>query len=469
VIDLRGKRVLVVGLGVSGLWTARWLASQGALITVSDKRESSELGEDLCREISSLGASLESGGHRTETFLYADLIVLSPGVPHDMNILNLARGRGVRIVGELEMACRAISGQSDSLSGVPIIAVTGTNGKSTVTEFIGFLLKNAGLKVFVGGNLGTPLIALACEKEMPDYAVVEVSSFQLDTIETFSPYLSVILNVSPDHLDRYPDYEAYVRSKLRIFENQRRGQFAVLNDDDPVLARCRSPEGVCVLRYGLFPVVDEGFEDQRTRDAFIDGKKISASLGGGCQHEFSLGDFKLPGGHNRSNLLAVILAALCVGIDSDVIQEGIDSFKGLHHRIEFVEEIGGVSFYDDSKATNLDATIKSVESFEAPVVLIAGGRHKGADYEPLVRACVGRVKAAVFIGEAREILAEAFRGSLPYRIAEDMKDAVSLAISSAGPGDVVLLAPACSSFDMFTDYSHRGRVFRDEVRRHVNE
>jgi UDP-N-acetylmuramoylalanine--D-glutamate ligase len=224
-----------------------------------------------------------------------------------------------------------------------------------------------------------------------------------------------------------------------------------------------------VLRYGLFPVVDEGFEDQRTRDAFIDGKKISASLGGGCQHEFSLGDFKLPGGHNRSNLLAVILAALCVGIDSDVIQEGIDSFKGLHHRIEFVEEIGGVSFYDDSKATNLDATIKSVESFEAPVVLIAGGRHKGADYEPLVRACVGRVKAAVFIGEAREILAEAFRGSLPYRIAEDMKDAVSLAISSAGPGDVVLLAPACSSFDMFTDYSHRGRVFRDEVRRHVNE
>jgi UDP-N-acetylmuramoylalanine--D-glutamate ligase len=460
-MDVRGKRVAVLGLGVSGLWTARWLSTQGADFIVTDNRPESQIGEGPCAEVRSLGGKLETGCHSRATVLGADMIVISPGVPHEMVLLEEARKRGIPVLGELELAFRVLKGAG----GPPlkIVAVTGTNGKSTVTELIGYLLELAGIRAFVGGNLGTPLMALACEKERPGTAVVEVSSFQLDTIETFSPFISVSLNITPDHLDRYRDYESYVRSKLRIFENQGKGAYAVINDDDEALSSCILPAGVTGLRYGLEPI-RRGNDDKPLRQAFFEKGRITAFVDG-RRHEFTTERFALPGNHNRSNLLSVVLSGLCLGIEDQFIQRGIDSFKGLRHRIEFIGEMKGVKFYDDSKATNLDAAVKAVESFKGPIILIAGGRHKGAEYGPLVRACEGKVKEAVFLGESRMIFAAAFEGKIPYRIAADMKDAVRMAFRSAEPGDTILLAPACSSFDMYRDYAHRGKVFAEEVRR----
>lgn len=464
-MDVRKKKVVIAGLGVSGLWTARWLAGQGAVFTVSDRREKNQIGPALCDEIEGLGGRVETGGHSRSLFLNSDLVVLSPGVPHDMELFVQAREKGIPIIGEMELAFRIISGETRERCGVRIIAVTGTNGKSTVTEFIGLLLKKAGADVFVGGNIGTPLMALACQKRVPDYAVVEVSSFQLDTIQEFSPYISVCLNISPDHLERYDSYSSYINSKLRIFENQHKDQFAVLNDDDEVLSGFRAPEGVRELRYGMTRERRGPGGGKIKRDAFIGGDDCIVEIGPEKRHEFSLPGFSLPGIHNRSNLLSVVLAALCAGVDPEIIREGIREFKGLRHRIEFVGEIKAIRYYDDSKATNLDAAIKAVECFDSKIVLIAGGRHKGADYKPLVDACLGNVKKAVFIGEASELLAEAFEGSIPYSMAGSMEEAVYIASKAAAPGEVVLLAPACSSFDMFTDYAQRGTVFSQAARR----
>ena len=438
------SKVLIVGLGVSGLWTARCLAGQGANVTVSEKRSESELDAGICSELRSLGVTLEAGGHKRETFLKAEMIILSPGVPHDMDLIQASLKRGVSVTGELELAGRLID--------IPIIAVTGTNGKSTVTAFLGAMLENAGFKVFVGGNIGIPLMAYAASQEKADYAVVEVSSFQLDTVETFCPFISIVLNISPDHLDRYADYEDYIRSKLRVFKNQGPAGYVILNDDDETLSRVNPGPGVSVFRYGL--------RKEKGRHAFMDGETVISCVNGIESELFSIPSFFLPGRHNRENLLAAVLCGMVVGIEPSVIQKTAGEFKGLPNRLEFVKELNGVAFYNDSKATNVDASVRSVMSFERPVILIAGGRHKGADYAPLVGAAKPRVKQAVFLGESRDLLAGAFEGVLPYSMAGDMEQAVATAFSMAKSGDVVLLAPACSSFDMFLDYSHRGRVFR---------
>jgi len=345
------------------------------------------------------------------------------------------------------------------LIDTPMIAVTGTNGKSTVTAFLGYLLENANLKAFVGGNIGTPLMDYAAGSEKADYVVIEVSSFQLDTIETFCPFVSMILNVSPDHLDRYPSYEDYVRSKLRVFMNQRTGQYVILNDDDKRLSIVNPESGVSVLRFGI--------EKKEGRHAFIENGKIRTNLFGEDVNTFSFESFKLTGRHNLENLLAMVLSGLTLGIDPQVIRKTIAELKGLPHRLEWVAELAGVVFYNDSKATNIDAALKAIKSFDRPLILIAGGRHKGSDYTPLVKASTGVVKGAVFLGEARELLAESFEGYVPFSMAENMDEAVSMAYSGAVSGDVVLLAPACSSFDMFSDYSQRGREFKAAVERLV--
>jgi len=415
---------------------------------VSDMKQASELDPAILRELTGLGVQLELGGHRKETFLTVDTIVVSPGVPQDMPLIRKASRRQIPVVGEMELASRWIE--------TPILAITGTNGKTTVTAMVGELLKQAGKRVFVGGNIGTPLMAYAAGNQEADYVVVEVSSFQLDTIETFSPYISVILNITPDHLERYANEDAYAQSKLRICRYQGPGQYAILNDDDRRLAAFRPAAGLIPLRYGL--VQRQGIE------AFLDGGTVKAGVTGEATHSFSLDRFALPGIHNQENLLAVILIGLILGIDEGVIQETIDGFKGLPHRIEYVGEVNGVRFYDDSKATNVDAARRAVASFDAPVVLIGGGRHKGADYQPLVEAGEGRVKGAVLLGEARDLLAAAFDKKVPCTVANSMEEAVSIAFSMAEPGDVVLLAPACSSFDMFSDYGQRGDVFKKSVR-----
>jgi len=374
------SKVLVVGLGTSGLWTARWLAGQGADVIVTEKKRESELDPDILRELLELGVRLEVGGHKKETFLDVDTIILSPGVPHDMVLIKSASEKKIPVVGELELASRFID--------TPIIAVTGTNGKTTVTTFLGCMLENAGFNVFVGGNIGTPLIAYAASEQRADYLVLEVSSFQLDTIHTFSPYISIILNISPDHLDRYPDYEAYIQSKLRLYENQGDGQYLILNRDDQRLSSVTPSSGVSLLFYGS--------EKMEGLHAFLEGGRISASLNGSTRQSFSLDAFALPGSHNLENLLGAVLAGMALGIDAAMIQETINQFKGLPHRLEYVGEVNGVLFYNDSKATNVDAAVRAVTSFDRPLILIAGGRHKGADYAPLVTAGRGRVKGAVF-------------------------------------------------------------------------
>jgi UDP-N-acetylmuramoylalanine--D-glutamate ligase len=319
------------------------------------------------------------------------------------------------------------------------------------------------MEIFVGGNIGTPLMAYvagaAAGETKGDYVVVEVSSFQLDTIDTFCPFVSLILNISPDHLDRYPNYEAYVQSKLRVFRNQGPGQCVILNDDDEALTSVNPASGVSVFRYGI--------EEKEGRHAFVEENMIRACLDGREVNYFSIDSIRLPGKHNLENILAIVLGGLIIDIDPSLIQETIDDFKGLPNRLELVTELDGVTFYNDSKATNVDAAVRAVRSFDRPLILIAGGRHKGADYGPLVKAAKGRVKQAIFLGEAKDLLAKSFKGAFPVSMAKKMEDAVSMAYSRAKKGDVILLAPACSSFDMFSDYSHRGQVFRAAVQRVV--
>jgi UDP-N-acetylmuramoylalanine--D-glutamate ligase len=448
-LNIRGTRVVVVGLGRSGSAAALWLSREGAEVTASDLRPASAFSPDLLREVRDAGVRLELGEHLADTFLNADWIVLSPGVPPEIEPIRSAGERGIPVFGEMELACRFLD--------LPLAGVTGTNGKSTVTALLGEMLGNRGERVFVGGNLGTPLVDLVSRREAYDRGVIEVSSFQLDTLESFRPEVSVILNISPDHLDRYASYEAYAESKLRIFRRQSPGSAVVLNDDDPRLREVEPGEHLRVLRYG----VKEG----PRRASWIAGDRLQARLPGKDLLSFPLERFALPGRHNRENLMAAVLAALAVGVDREAVQQGIDTFRGLPHRMELVGRAGGVSFYDDSKATNVDAAVRAVESFDRPLVLIAGGRHKGGDYGPLVRAARGRVRTALLLGEARELLAEAFRGTIPSRLVETMEEAVSEARAAAEPGEAVLLAPACSSFDMFDDYAHRGRAFSEAARR----
>jgi len=444
---LKNKHILVVGLGKSGLSVVRYLVREGASVTVSDVKKEADLESRAVKEMRSMGVTLETGGHTMNTFLRSERIIVSPGVPLDLAPLKAAKEKGIPVTGEMDLAVQIMN--------TPIVAVTGTNGKSTVTAFLGALLQNAGHKVFVGGNLGTPLIDYAAAGSKADVAVVEVSSFQLDTMEGFSPLVALLLNISPDHLDRYPNYEAYVQSKLRIFKNQGAGDFAILNDDDDVLSSFAPPKDVSVLRYGL--------KKKDLRQAFVEGKGIRAGLPGKESHFFDLQKCPLPGKHNVENMMAAALAGLALNVEPPVIHHTMDQFQGLPHRLELAGRIREVDFYDDSKATNVDAAIRSLASFDRPIILIAGGRHKGGDYAPLVRVAKGRVKKAFLMGESKQIMAEAFEDKIPYATADSMDDAVTKAFSVAKPHDVVLLAPACSSFDMFTDYGHRGRAFKKAV------
>ncbi len=444
---LKNKHILVVGLGKSGLSVVRYLAREGARVTVSDMKQEGDLAPGVLLEMKAMGVTLETGGHTMNTFIRSERIIVSPGVPLDLGPLTAAKEKGIPVTGEMDLAVQIMN--------TPIVAVTGTNGKSTVTAFLGALLQDAGHKVFVGGNLGPPLIDYAASGSKADVAVVEVSSFQLDTMEGFSPLVALLLNISPDHLDRYPNYEAYVQSKLKIFKNQGAGDFAILNDDDAVLSSFAPPKDVSVLRYGL--------KKGNPRQAFVEGKGIRAGLPGKQSHFFDLQKCPLPGKHNVENMMAAALAGLALNVEPPVIQHTMDQFQGLPHRLELAGRIREVDFYNDSKATNVDAAIRSLASFDRPIILIAGGRHKGGDYAPLVRGAKGRVKIAFLMGEAKQIMAEAFEGKIPYATADSMDDAVTKAFSVAKPQDVVLLAPACSSFDMFTDYGHRGRVFKEAV------
>jgi UDP-N-acetylmuramoylalanine--D-glutamate ligase len=449
---LADKRVLVVGLGRSGIAAAALCAARGARVTVTDKRPASELAAELAMARGKLpaGVAHELGGHRRETFVGADLIVLSPGVP-EIPELAAARAAGVEITGELELASCFVAGT--------IVGITGTNGKSTTTTLVGEMLRATGRPTFVGGNLGEPLAeAVGTPAAEPGgFYVVEVSSFQLETVATFHPRVAVLLNITPDHLDRYDGMDGYAAAKALIFAAQAPDDFAVVNFDDPLAVR--ASDGARGRR--------EGFSITETlaTGAWLGGPLMLRLPGQPPESYPADLPWLLGQRHNQANALAALLAARLAGASPAEARAGLLAFRALAHRMELVAEADGVAYYDDSKGTNVGAVVAALDGFPRRVILIAGGRDKGGDYAPLAKA-LGRVgRAAILIGEAADKMQAAFRGVLPVERAPTLDAAVDAARRLAHPGDAVVLSPACSSFDMFRDYAHRAEVFRGAVAR----
>jgi UDP-N-acetylmuramoylalanine--D-glutamate ligase len=445
-VELEGKRVLVVGLERTGIAVARFCLARGARVAVSELRGEEQVG-GVAGELRALGVALELGGHRVETFLAQDLIVPSPGVPWQLAPLEAARAKGIPVWSEIELAGRFLEGR--------LVAITGSNGKTTTTALVAHILGEARLPVLVGGNIGRPLISLVGASRPATIAVAEVSSFQLEGIERFRPQIAVLLNLTPDHLDRHLSFEDYVRAKARIFENQREGDFGLLNADDPEVAR-RAPAGPEVLWFSREKHVAAG--------ACLRGGQIVFRRNGEEARLAARNDIPLRGEHNVENVLAAAAAAWLVGAPPGAIAAGVRSFPGVEHRLEFVAEIRGVRFYNDSKATNVDATLKALDAFPGGLFVILGGKDKGGDYTPLRAPLARRARRVLLIGAAAEKIAGQIEEAVPCERAGTLDRAVERAFEAASPGDTVLLAPACASFDQFENFEHRGRVFKQLVR-----
>jgi len=446
-MDLNRKKVLVVGLARTGIATAKFLKAKGSLVTATEVKPKEEMREAV-EELKAMDIATEWGGHRTETFLKQEMIVVSPGVDLNIEPIQRAIQQGVQVISEIELAYHFIQ--------VPIIAVTGTNGKTTTTLLIGEMLKEDGRKVGVGGNVGEPLILFADEEGRWEVLVVEISSFQLEAIEDFRPRISVLLNITEDHLDRYPSYDDYIGAKMRIFANQNSGDLAVLNSDDPIVMRFGERIKARKVLFSLKGKLDEG--------AFSNGRTISLRRAGD-EEKYSLAKTPLKGVHNVENMMAALTAARIFGCSKKAIQDALNRFKGLEHRLEFVREIGGVRFYNDSKGTNVGSVVKSLQSFSEPVILIAGGKDKNGDLGPLEELIRKQVKHLILIGEAKERMNRELGGLTDTVIVKTMEEAVLIAHRKAKAGEVVLLSPACSSFDMFKDYKERGKIFKETVRK----
>ncbi len=445
-MELKDKRVLVVGLGKSGVASALFLKANGARVSVSDTKS----GDELRNEIPVLldhGITVETGGHGERTFRGQDLIVVSPGVPVDAPLLAQARSLGEVVIGEIELASRFLPG--------PIVAITGSNGKTTTTTLTGEILTAAGMPTLVGGNIGTPAISLA-ERAKPETVIVlEVSSFQLETIQTFHPKVAVVLNVTPDHLDRHRTLDVYVDAKVRIFENQRGEDFAVLNADDPICVTMAARTQAQVFWFSRQKEVQQG--------AWVREGNILFRNGSRQREIMPASEVPLKGAHNLENVLAAACAGALMGCSPEVIRQAVMAFKAVEHRLEFVATIRGVDYYNDSKATNVDATIKALESFPANIHLILGGKDKGSDYTVLNDLLRQRAKRVYTIGAAAAKIESQIKG-VEVVHAETLENAVRKANAAAQPGDVVLLAPACASFDQFKSYEHRGKMFKEIVR-----
>jgi len=442
----------VVGLARSGLAVARFLKAQGAWVTVTDQAAEEVLGH-FVEEARALSIPLELGGHRNTSFEAADLIVISPGVPHTIDPLVKARQRGIPVIGEIELASRFIR--------KPIVAVSGTNGKTTTTELLGRMLAAAGMRVFVGGNIGNPLIEIAGRDAELDVIVAEISSFQLDTTERFRPHVAVMLNITPDHLDRYRSVTDYARSKGLLFRNQGPDDVAVCHGTDALIQeQCRDIQSQ-ILNFYPQPPSGGGARP----GAIITLRQIALFIPGRLEGRIDLGRTALIGPHNRENIAAACLAAVAAGAGIEAVQKALDEFQPLAHRLEPVATVNGVHFVNDSKATNVDAVARALECFDQPVVLIMGGRNKGYDFGPLFNHVAARVKRLIVIGEAGdEILAALSQAPADgTETAADMADAVRRGYAAAKPGETVLLSPACASFDMFANYAQRGEAFRRAV------
>ena len=431
--------MLVVGLGRTGRDSARFLAQQGARVLVSDFRSAAELRSEI-NELSDLAIEYQLGEAHADDLAGVDYVIPSPGVARENILLQKASAWRIPILSEIELAYR--------FSCAPIIAITGTNGKSTTTTLVGEILRAAGKKVFIGGNLGVPFIS-AVSNEW-DWIVLEISSFQLEWVQQFRPQVAVLLNLSEDHLDRYPSFAEYCAAKERIFAAQTSSDTAILNRDDARVWEMRKRLNSRVLSFG-FAEVDTG--------VFVAGDEV-VWRDGGAEERFLVGEVKLHGIHNLENMMAAVAATKSIGIARDVIQDTLNGFPGLEHRLELVREKDGVAYYNDSKGTNVGAAVKSLESFSGPVILLAGGVDKGGSYAPLQRQIEKKVRRLVLFGAAKEIIARALGGLTATVLVEDLPAAVADAAAHSRAGDVVLLSPACSSFDQFKNYAERGRAFK---------
>jgi UDP-N-acetylmuramoylalanine--D-glutamate ligase len=443
--DLAGKRVLVVGLARTGMVTALFSVGYGARVTATDEKPEAQLVETAAK-LRAAGVTVEPGGHRPEIFSEQDLIVVSPGVPAKLPQLEAARARGIPVWSEIELGWRLLRGK--------LIAITGSNGKTTTTSLVAHILKTANIPTLVGGNIGVPLLALVESSMDTTVTVAEISSFQLETIEAFRPEIGVLLNLTPDHLDRHASFEEYARAKMRMFENQLERDAAVLNADDPEITR-RMPSRGHIYWFSRQKRVAEG--------AFLRDDQIFFRTDGTEVALARRDDIPLRGEHNVENVLAACAAAYLAGADPVSIASGVKTFQGVEHRLEFVAEVGGVNFYNDSKATNVDATLKAIEAFPGPLIVILGGKDKGSPYAPLREPLRERARLALVIGAAAEKIASELGDAVAVEQAGTMDRAVRIALERAKPGDTVLLAPACSSFDQFEDYEHRGHVFKELV------
>ena len=479
-MELKNKRVLVVGLGKSGLAAAQFLKERGARVTVSDARPAT-----LIAELPSLleqGFAVEAGSHGLLTFRRQDLIVVSPGVPSSTPELVQVRALGMRIIGELELGAQYLQGE--------VIAITGSNGKTTTTALLGEILKAAGRPTLVGGNIGMPVTAMVAEsvalsgggggdadpsaalrddksalrddKWKTVWSVLEVSSFQLETIESFKPRIALVLNITPDHLDRHGSFESYAAAKARITENQTAEDYLILNGENKAAQMVAAGAGTTGTKAQIY-----WFSGRRPikQGTFVHGESILfvAKEGAAAEPVMPVSEVPLAGSHNVENVLAAVCAARLAGVESAVIREAVKSFKAVEHRLEFVREVRGVRYYNDSKATNVDATEKAIAAFAGGVHVILGGKDKDSDYTTLADLLRERVKTVITIGSAAEKIERQLAGVVKIESAETLQRAVAKAQELAVAGDTVLLAPACASFDQFANYEERGRVFKELV------
>jgi UDP-N-acetylmuramoylalanine--D-glutamate ligase len=447
--SVQGRGVVVVGAARSGVAAAELLAKRGALVTLTEARDS----VDAADRLRAAGVQLELGGHRRETLAAADLVVVSPGVSVEQPVFDAARERGVEVIGELELASRWIRGR--------VLAITGTKGKSTTTTLLGRMLAAAGRAVLVGGNIGVPLSAQVEASSAETLHVVETSSFQLETTTTFRPWIAVWLNFSDDHLDRHPSVEAYAAAKARIFANQTAEDWAVINADEPVVSARSAGIPARRVPFALSGRIADGF--------VVDGEWIVKRTAAGAERLIPIAAVELRGRHMLGNVLAATAAASIAGATPQAMTDALRGFHGLEHVMEPAGAIGGVTFVNDSKATNVEAARLSIESFPGGVVAIIGGRFKGGDLRQLRDPLSARGRAVVAIGEAAPLVRDALSGSIPVVEAASMRDAVERGYEAAAPDGVVLLAPACASFDWFRDYADRGNAFKEEVARLKNK
>lgn len=444
--DLNGKKILVIGVARTGLATSLFCARHGASVTAVDARAESELA-DAAAKLRDAGISLKLGGYSEEILAGQDLVIPSPGVPADSGILKSAHAQNVPIWSEIELADRFLNGR--------LIGITGSNGKTTTTSLIEYILKNSGYSTLLAGNIGTPLIDVVESTTDQTVTVAELSSFQLEWIDTFRPNISVFLNLTPDHLDRHGSMEAYGAAKARIFEKQTAADFAILNADDPA-STPYAPTKPKLFWFSRKQRVAQG--------AFLrDGEQIIFRHHGEEEFILKRSEISLPGAHNLENVLAAVVATRLAGARPGEIANAVRSFAGVEHRLEFVAEHNGVRYYNDSKATNVDATRKALDAFPGRILIILGGKDKGSDYTVLQAPLRSKAILALLIGAAAEKIEKQIYGSVTIERAGSIERAVEIASQAAQPGDIVLLAPACASFDQFENYEHRGRVFKQLV------